>query len=910
MSNHSSAKPGRPLGSLQWRLLIAFLLLAVVPLAAVGVYVSRQLEEVRGAVDRAATMYERRAQSIAGKVSAFLKDCESDLKKLAELPRDEKAYLKFARGRKRKAWIRGGTNDRMTEERPRIPIYKEVSFIGKDGREKILIKGDHAAPASALRDVSNPANTTYRSERYFLEAIDKKPGEIYVSHLTGFHVNKFSQLGLEKIISRLDRTDDRTKRIYRYLMYKTLKSAGSVEYVSAFEEDGQRILVYREPGNESRILVVDPGDVSADELQARETEIGSLVEDLDPELVVEGEVYDGVIRFAMPVADRSGVVDGVVSLALDHAHLMQFTQHVKAMKENAVVFAGYRGADYAFLFDDQGWIITHPKLWDIRGVDRLGRPVPAYSEKSSSAEKLAGRIPVNLMQLDWSAGVGYSKVVLDPRQGKTGTVWHFNLGRVPKTRIYAPIFYNTGPYAEYGIFGGVMLGIDSQAFIALMGNMNTDIAARISKLKRSSYGILAAVLFAIAALSIVTARGLVKPIRLLGEAARRVGKGDLSAPIPTGRRDEIGGLANSFSEMVGSLKSTFKELEGRNEDLRQAQKKLIEAEREKQRELELEVVELQREIANASFVGMVAASHQMKKIEEEIIRVASSSATVLIRGDNGTGKELVAEAIHKNSSRRDKKFLKVNCAALNDNLIESELFGHVKGAYTGAVSDRRGLFESADGGTLLLDEIGDMSIEMQKKLLRTLQEGEVVPLGSNRVVKVDVRLLAATNRDLGQLIRSGKFREDLYHRLNVIQIHIPPLRERRDDILPLARLFVQKFADGEAKPIVGMTAAAERLLAEYSWPGNVRELENAVERAVIRSLSDQLDKEDFQLTARDRALPAVEEGRGRDLTLEEVEKAHILSVLDQNDGNKKLTAEILGIGYNTLWRKLKKYNAE
>ncbi|MBW2276774.1 MAG: sigma-54-dependent Fis family transcriptional regulator [Deltaproteobacteria bacterium] len=362
--------------------------------------------------------------------------------------------------------------------------------------------------------------------------------------------------------------------------------------------------------------------------------------------------------------------------------------------------------------------------------------------------------------------------------------------------------------------------------------------------------------------------------------------------------------------MVANLKKTFAELEGRNEDLKQAQQKLLIAQREKRRALEQDVVELQKEIASSSFANMVIESPEMKKIQEEIIRVASSSATVLIRGANGTGKELVAEAIHRNSPRRDKKFLRVNCAAFNENLLESELFGHVRGSYTGAQGDRKGLFESADEGTLLLDEVGDMSLEMQKKLLRTLQEGEIVPLGSSRVIKIDVRLLAATNRDLEQLIQQGMFREDLYHRLNVIPIHIPPLREHKADILPLVSLFVRKIADVEGKPIVGMTAEAERFLADYPWPGNVRELENAVERAVIRSRSNQLEKDDFQLVAIDRGLPVIEEAVDREWTLAEVEKAYILSVLERNRGNKKLTAEALGIGYNTLWRKLKKYDSD
>jgi DNA-binding NtrC family response regulator len=300
----------------------------------------------------------------------------------------------------------------------------------------------------------------------------------------------------------------------------------------------------------------------------------------------------------------------------------------------------------------------------------------------------------------------------------------------------------------------------------------------------------------------------------------------------------------------------------------------------------------------------------MQKIQEEIVRVASSTATVMVLGDNGTGKELVAEAIHKNSKRREKPFLKVNCAAFNDNLLASELFGHVKGAFTGATSARKGLFETADGGTLLLDEVGDMSLDMQKKLLRTLQEGEVVPLGSSRVINVDVRLIAATNQDLQALMREGAFREDLFHRLNVITIRIPPLRERKEDILPLARYFLGRSADKEEKSITRISPEAERLLLDYAWPGNVRELENAIERAVIRSLDNQLRDDDFQLDAEARDQPAALDGMADDMTLAEVERAYILKVLEQNEGNKKATAKVLDIGYNTLWRKLKKYQQD
>ncbi len=904
------ARRKRARHSLLWKLLLAFFALSAVPLAAVELFVNHQLEQVRELADRTARTYERRAEGIAAKVSAFLRECEADLHRLSSLPRTDKAFYEFARSRQRQVWIRTGTNDRMFEERVQAPLYKEIAFVDPAGQEQVLVMRGQPVPPERRRNVSDPEQTTYRCENYFSEAIRAAPGRIYVSHLNGFHVNKIEQLGLDRLIPRLQNLDSRAKKVYRYLLYEMLRAAGVVEYVNSFTEDDRQVLVYKIPGEPSRILVEDPGRVTPEQLQARELELKDLIGQLAPEEVVEGKHYDGAIRFATAVAGRDGKPAGVVTLALDHLHLRQFTQHVKAMEEDATVFAGYRDADYTYLFDDQGWIITHPKLWNVRGVDRLGRPIPAYAETTSESERLVGRTPVNLLQLDWKMGEGYHAVVLETRKGNTGIATSNNLAGVLRTRVYSPIFYDTGGYAEHGIFGGVMLGTRVDKFIELLRQMNSRIAAKVIQVQRSVYWPLIFVLVLVMLLAVFIARSLVKPIQALGRAALRIGQGELDTPIPAGGRDEIGDLARAFAEMTSSLKQTIEQLHTRNAELKRAQKKLLLAEKDKQRKLEQEVAELQKEITRSSFAHMVAESPQMKKIQEEIVRVAGSSATVMVLGDHGTGKELVAAAIHRNSSRRDKKFLKVNCAAFNDNLLESELFGHVKGSYTGATASRKGLFESADCGTLLLDEVGDMSLQMQKKLLRTLQEGEVVPIGSSRAIKVDVRLIAATNQDLNRLMREGAFREDLFHRLNVISIRIPRLRERKEDILPLVRLFMQKLADKEDKPIACLSAEAERFLLEYPWPGNVRELENAVERAVIRSLGNELRVDDFQLAMDERDLPAIVEGQQKAMTLAEVEKAYILSVLEQNDGNKKATAQILDIGYNTLWRKLKKYQAE
>ncbi len=905
----SSPKPGLRL-SLFVKTLLAFLGLAVLPLAFAGILVAVQVENVREQAHHTSRTYQRRAEGIARNLSRFLKKCESDLRALARSPRTVEAYVDFVKRRQRRIWIRSGSNESPGEQRMEIPVFKEVSFADCAGKEQILVMHGRAMPAAKLRNISDPSQTTYRNERYFLEARKLAPAEIYVSHLNGFHVNKIDQLGVERILPALEKKSAQEKQIYRYLLYEILRAAGEVEYVDTFREGDQSVLVYRRLGDPARVLVPVPAKASAEELQARELELKELVSQCAPEDTVEGARYEGVIRFAMPVFDKAGQCEGVVTVALDHVHLMQFTQHVKAMEENHTVFAGYRDADYTYLFDDQGWIITHPKFWNIRGVDRQGQPVPAYTEKTSMSEKRVGRTPVNLLQLDWKMGEGYHAVVLETRVGRTGIATSPNLAGKLRTRVYSPIFYDTGPYAKFGIFGGVMLGTRVDKFIELTQKISADIALKTARVRRTIVWIIAGVLLLVTMLSVLLARGLVRPIRVLTAAARKIGQGDLEVAVPAGGGDEIGELADSFGEMTANLKRNMAKLNNRNLELKQVQQKLLQAERDKRKELQEELQELQKEVTRTSFAHMIAQSPQMQRVQEEIVRIAKSSATVLILGANGTGKELVAEAVHRNSPRRDREFVRINCAAFNENLLESELFGHLKGSFTGATTDRQGLFQVADGGTLLLDEIGDMSLEMQKRLLRTLQDGEIMPVGDTKVTKVDVRILAATNKDLPQLIKEGLFREDLFHRINVIAIHIPPLRERRLDILPMARFFLARFCKREEKPFLRIDQAAEKFLTEYHWPGNVRELENAVERAVIRARGDVLRLEDFQLTSQEPKLPIVAKGIEQGMTLEEVEKTYILSVLAKNDGNKKLTAQQLAIGYNTLWRKLKKYDEQ
>ncbi|NMB77343.1 MAG: sigma 54-interacting transcriptional regulator [Myxococcales bacterium] len=894
------------LRSVAGKLWLAFVLLSGIPLVMLGVAVAVQAGNIRDQALQASRAYELRAQAVARRIADFLHSCERDLRELASRPRTEEAFAEFARQRKRQVWLRAGTNAQPREERMEIPLYKEVAWVEPGGRERILIWRGQPVPEEQRRDVSQPKNTTYRGESYFAEAMRLPAGSIWVSHLTGFHVNRIQALGIEKLITQLKDRSPRDRAVYRFLLYEMLRAGGEVEESADFEEKDRRVQVYGVPGEETRILVEVPPDLSQEEARARELELRTFLNQFAPEDVVEGTAYDGVLRFAMPI-DSDGERQGLLVLALDALHLFQFVQHIKAMDDDATVFAGYRDADYTFLFDDQGWVIAHPKLWNVRGLDRTGRPLLPYGEKSLLAEALVGHLPLNLLHLDFKLGEGYHRLVLETRAGRTGIATAQNLAGVLCTRVYSPIFYDTGPYAEHGIFGGVMLGTRADRFIGQLEGLSAGIARGTGELRRMFLWIFAGSLLLLTILSGLVARWLVRPVRSLAAAARRIGGGDLATPLPEPGGDEIGDLGRAFGEMTGALRRNIAELSQANQELRETQHKLLQAERDKRHKIQRELEELQQQVARASFQGIIAESPAMKTLIAEIARVAASSATVLILGENGTGKERVAEAIHRNSQRREQKFLKVNCAAFNENLLESELFGHVKGAFTGANADRKGLFEAADGGTLLLDEIGDMSLSMQSRLLRTLQEGEVVPVGSTRVVKVDVRMIAATNQDLPALIREGRFREDLFHRINVISLRVPPLRERREDILPLCAQFIQQVCEREGKPLLALDAQAEKFLLEYRWPGNVRELENAVERAVIRALGDTLRLDDFQLSVDEKDLPCVVQGLEKNMTLEQVERAYILAVLDKHHGNKKAAAEELGIGYNTLWRKLKSY---
>jgi two-component system NtrC family response regulator len=328
--------------------------------------------------------------------------------------------------------------------------------------------------------------------------------------------------------------------------------------------------------------------------------------------------------------------------------------------------------------------------------------------------------------------------------------------------------------------------------------------------------------------------------------------------------------------------------------------------RERQR-LVAENRELREALAERHRVeGIIGDSGRMQEVLSLVRRVAPSDATVLIRGESGTGKELIARALHYASPRAAGPLVKVNCAALAESLLEAELFGHEKGAFTGAVASRKGRFELADGGSLFLDEIGDLPPHLQVKLLRVLQEREFERVGSSRPIKVDVRLLAATHRNLEALVREGRFREDLYYRINVVTIMLPPLRERREDLPPLIEHFLRAFAGKNGKTVRGLTREAREALLRYDYPGNIRELENLMERAVVLTRDDVIGVEDLPLALETPASGSGEEA-GLIAAVEGLERRMIREALAKADGTQTRAAELLGISERVLRYKLKKY---
>lgn len=329
------------------------------------------------------------------------------------------------------------------------------------------------------------------------------------------------------------------------------------------------------------------------------------------------------------------------------------------------------------------------------------------------------------------------------------------------------------------------------------------------------------------------------------------------------------------------------------------------------RKIIFENLYLRRELeAKTEFDMVVGKSKAMEKVLDIVRRVSPTESTVLITGESGTGKELIAREIHNHSPRSKGPFVAVDCGALVETLFESELFGHVRGSFTGAYETKHGRFEVANGGTIFFDEISNIGLNIQANLLRVIQEREVTRIGSSRPIKVDVRILAATNEDLADAVRRGKFREDLFYRLSVVPLHLPPLRERKEDIPLLIKHFLQKYNKRAKKGIISISLHVKKALMEYDWPGNIRELENTIERAVVLSKGNEIEKEDLMyhgISVNSELWNPID---GKFRTLDEIEKEYIKAVLRAQSGNKSKTAGILGMDRKTLWAKIKKYNLQ
>ncbi|MDX2120918.1 MAG: sigma-54 dependent transcriptional regulator [Gemmatimonadota bacterium] len=332
------------------------------------------------------------------------------------------------------------------------------------------------------------------------------------------------------------------------------------------------------------------------------------------------------------------------------------------------------------------------------------------------------------------------------------------------------------------------------------------------------------------------------------------------------------------------------------------------------RAVKVENKHLKQEIKRRDKAGVarpIGKSRRFMDVLKLSEQVAPTDSTVLIQGESGTGKEVIAKYIHNNSNRAEGPFLSINCGALPENLLESELFGHVKGSFTGAVRDKQGLFAAARGGSFFLDEVGEMPPALQVKLLRVLQEREAIPVGATEAIPVDVRIIAATNRDLEEEARRGRFRSDLFYRLNVITIHLPPLRDRREDILLLIESFLQRLSTDNQAPPKALAAEALDAVMVYDWPGNVRELENALEHAWVLTRGETIDPATLpERITRRKKEPLVSERSYANPTLEVIERAYIMYVLTAEGGNKTRAAEVLGIDPSTLYRKLSRYEGQ
>jgi len=467
-----------PRFSYQKKVLQSFCILALVPLVIMVVFAAMSLKTVEGllrdsaieALDRqAAEMLELRAVMVANEVGTFLRSVEDHLAAFAQLKPTAENYLHFSRTNRRQIWYRGGTNDDPAEERKVIPLYRELAFIGADGVEALRIRDDRVV--SSKRDVSDPANTTYLTETYFASARDLPGGQIYVSHVTGWHVNKVEQL------------------------------------------------------------------------QGAAT----------PEEAVEGRKYEGVIRFARPVHSKQGHLQGVVVLSLDHKHLMEFTQHISPTAERFVVYPSYQSGNYAFMFDNEGWIITHPKFWDIRGLDSEGHLVPAYTERSSPEAIARGAIPYNLGQAAF-VHPNYPLVLQAVLGGRSGVVDVTNVGGSRKIMAYAPIFYNQGSYAETGVFGGVTIGAEVRQFHKTAEQASARIDRIFAGFLGSAWVLIGLTAILVTAAAYKLSRSVTNPLLSLISTTREMARGNLKARVEIKSPIEVADLAIAFNRMADQLR--------------------------------------------------------------------------------------------------------------------------------------------------------------------------------------------------------------------------------------------------------------------------------------------------------------------------------------------------------------------
>ncbi len=596
-----------------------------------------------------------------------------------------------------------------------------------------------------------------------------------------------------------------------------------------------------------------------------------------PEHAIEGKRYEGILRFAAPIFNPQGEWEGVITLALDQTHLQEKILHVHPLQEKPVLIAPYSGGNYCFLFDDEGWIVAHQKLWDIRGLTPDGIPYEPFKNIQGT-----NKGPVQLTSAPEIRNIDEHKIMMEKIRNHESHIFrspNIGLDKKPpllRTQGYAPILFDKGDYQKEGIFGGVMVGAEMSAvgFLA-------------KQLSKDYWLLLALTLALVLPMAAIIARSLTRRLNTLSAAAAFLAEGDWNTVVPCTGDDEIGQLETAFNRMT--------------ERLKRQQEQLEEKEKKERLHLKSRIDLLEKELAQMPLEGLVIESQSMKELLKKVRQLAQTDIPVLILGERGTGKEKIAATLHNSSPRKSGPTLHINCAAISENLMESELFGHAKGAFTGAFRDKVGFFEAANGGTLLLDEIGEIPLNLQAKLLRVLQEKRITRVGETTERPVDTRLVFATNQDLNDLVLKKMFRADLYDRLHVVTLMIPPLREHREDIIPLAKYFLQQATVRYNKNLIGFSNEAIDFLMQYSWPGNVRELEHAIERAVIQTETDFIEKAtfephpagDFGNTTGNFSLP--------DMKIEDLKIRYARHIRGKYPEKPlKEIKEILGIDWNTL----------